>query len=124
MDTKWNVMPFELKNTPSEFQYRMDEEYKHISKFCLVYIDYARIFNNSEEKHAQHLLRFKELTYKHDFTLSESKMKIRLDEIDFLGLHIKNFFRTSHQEWTHHPTATHCRKISQFSDELSSRKKI
>lgn len=95
---KWNVMPFELKNAPSEFQYRMDEEYKRISKFYLVYIDYAQIFNNSEEEHAQHLSRFKELTYKHAFTLSESKMKIGLDEIEFLGHHIKNFFGTSHQD--------------------------
>ena len=33
---EWNVMPFSLKNTPSEFQNRIDEMYKSISGFCLI----------------------------------------------------------------------------------------
>lgn len=68
----------------------MDEVYKPISKFCLVYIDDALIFSNNKEEHAQHLSIFKELTYRHGLALTESKMKIGLDEIDFLGLHIKD----------------------------------
>ncbi|KAL9432645.1 hypothetical protein AB3S75_027633 [Citrus x aurantiifolia] len=40
---EWNVMPFGLKNAPSESQNRMDEVYKSISGFCLIYIDDALI---------------------------------------------------------------------------------
>lgn len=45
---EWNAMPFGLKNAPSEFQYRIDEMYKPISEFCLIYIDNALIYSNSE----------------------------------------------------------------------------
>lgn len=89
---EWNVMPFDLKNAPSKFQNRMDEVYKSISRFCLIYIDDALIFSNSEEEHAEHLSEFKALTFRHGLALSESKMKIGLDEVDFLGLHIKQGF--------------------------------
>lgn len=39
-----------------------------------------------------HLSQFKALTYKHGLALSEPKMKIGLDEVDFLELHIKQGF--------------------------------
>lgn len=87
---KVNVMPFELKNALLEFQHRMDEVYKPISDFCLVYIIDAVIFSINEEEYIEHLLKFKELTYKHGLALSESKMKIGLEEIIFLALHIKD----------------------------------
>lgn len=87
---KVNVMPFELKNAPLEFQHIMDKVYKPISDFCLIYIIDAIIFSINEEEHIKHLLKFKELTYKHGLALSESKMKIGLEEIIFLALHIKD----------------------------------
>ena len=59
---EWNVMPFGLKNAPSKFQNRMDEVYKSISGFCLIYIDDALIFSNSEEEHVEHLSKFKALS--------------------------------------------------------------
>lgn len=37
----------------------MDEIYKFISEFCLVYIDYVFLFSNNEEEHVEHLLKFK-----------------------------------------------------------------
>lgn len=92
----------------------MDEVYKHISEFCQVYINDALIFSNSEEEHVQHLSRFKELTYRHGLALFKSKSKIRLYEIDFLGLHIKNGHII--------PQLHIAEKISQFLNELSSRK--
>lgn len=55
---EWNVMPFGLKNALSELQNMMDEVYKSISGFCLIYIDDAFIYNNSDEEHAKHLSRF------------------------------------------------------------------
>lgn len=67
----------------------MDEVYKPILEFCLVYIHDALVFSNSEEEHTRYLSKFKELTYRHGLALFESKIKIRLDEIDFLELRIK-----------------------------------
>ena len=49
----------------------MDEVYKSISRFCLIYFDDALIFSNSKEEHTEHLSEFKALTYKHGLTLSE-----------------------------------------------------
>lgn len=68
---EWNVMPFRLKNALLEFQNIMDEVYKSISGFYLIYIDDALIFSNSEEEHAEYLSKFKALTYKHGLALSE-----------------------------------------------------
>lgn len=61
-------------------------------------------------------MKLKNLTYKYGLLLSESKMKIRLKEIDFLGLHIKNGHIIPHLHIA--------KKKSQFPDELLSRKQI
>ena len=68
---EWNVMPFGLKNASSEFQNRMDEVYRSISGFCLIYIDDAFIFSNSEDEHVEYLSKFNALPYKHGLALSE-----------------------------------------------------
>lgn len=62
---KLNVMPFGPKNALLELLHRMDKAYKPIAEFCLVYINDALIFNNNEEEHAEYLLKFKYLAYKH-----------------------------------------------------------
>jgi len=36
---EWNVMPFGLKNAPSEFQRIMNDIFNPLSKFTIVYID-------------------------------------------------------------------------------------
>lgn len=47
-------MQFRLKNAPLEFQYRMDEVYRPITKFCLIYIDVVLIYNKDEEQDAKY----------------------------------------------------------------------
>lgn len=42
---EWNVMPFGLKNDPSEFQNVMNSIFNHLSSFSIVYIDYVLIFS-------------------------------------------------------------------------------
>lgn len=113
---EWNDMPFGLKNALSEFQHKMDEVQKPISEFCLVYINDALIFSDNEKARAEYLMKFKDLTYKHDLALSESKMKIRLEEIDFLGLYIK--------EGHIIPQPHIAEKIFQFPEKLLGRKQI
>jgi len=44
---EWNVMPFGLKNAPSEFQRIMNDILNAHSKFCIVYIDNVLIFSQS-----------------------------------------------------------------------------
>jgi hypothetical protein len=41
---EWNVMPFGLKNAPSEFQRIMNDIFNAYSKFCIIYIDDVFIF--------------------------------------------------------------------------------
>jgi hypothetical protein len=48
---KWNVMPFGLKNAPSEFQNIMNDILSPLSKFSIVYIDDVLIFSKSIEEH-------------------------------------------------------------------------
>ena len=55
---EWNVMPFVLKNTPSEFQRIMNDIFNPYFEFCIVYIDDVLIFSNSIEQHFKHLKTF------------------------------------------------------------------
>lgn len=41
---KWNVMPFGLKNAPSEFQNIMNEIFNPFSNHAIMYIDGVLIF--------------------------------------------------------------------------------
>jgi hypothetical protein len=44
---EWNVMPFGLKNAPSEFQNIMNDILGPLSKYSIVYIDDVLIFSKS-----------------------------------------------------------------------------
>jgi hypothetical protein len=44
---EWNVMPFGLKNAPSEFQNIMNDIFTPYTSFSIVYIDDVLIFSNS-----------------------------------------------------------------------------
>ena len=52
---EWNVMPFGLKNAPSEFQNIMNEIFNPFSSFAVVYIDDVLIFSESLNQHRKHL---------------------------------------------------------------------
>jgi hypothetical protein len=55
---KWNVMPFGLKNAPSEFQNIMNNIFNPFTHFTIVYIDDALIFSKSIEEQWKHLNAF------------------------------------------------------------------
>ena len=48
---EWNVMPFGLKNAPSEFQNIMNNIFKSFSHFTIVYIDDVLVYSNSIDEH-------------------------------------------------------------------------
>ena len=50
-----NVMPFGLKNAPSEFQNIMNEIFNPFSNHAFVYIDDVLIFSKSLDQHWKHL---------------------------------------------------------------------
>ena len=47
---EWNVMPFSLKNAPSEFQNIMNDIF-YSSYFTIVYIDNVLVYSNSIDEH-------------------------------------------------------------------------
>ena len=58
---EWNVMPFGLKNAPSEFQNIMNDIFTPYTSFPIVYIDNVLIFSNSIDQHWKHLLKLYKL---------------------------------------------------------------
>ena len=48
---EWNVMPFGLKNAPSEFQNIMNEIFAPFTEFPIVYIDDVLIFSKLIDNH-------------------------------------------------------------------------
>ena len=48
---EWNVMPFDLKNAPSEFQNIMNDIFTPYTNFSIIYIDDILIFSNSIDQH-------------------------------------------------------------------------
>ena len=56
---EWNVMPFGLKNAPSEFQNIINEIFNPFSSFAIVYINDILIFSESLNQHKKHLYKYK-----------------------------------------------------------------
>ena len=48
---EWNVMPFRLKNSPSEFQKIMNKIFLLYTNFIIVYIDDVLIFLENIDQH-------------------------------------------------------------------------
>ena len=82
---EWNVMPFGLKNAPSEFQNIMNDIFNPHFQFIIVYIDNFLVFSDSLEKHFVHLKKFFNLIKANEMTCSALKMKLFQTNIRFLG---------------------------------------
>lgn len=78
-------MPFGLKNAPAIFQRKMDECFKGTEDFIAVYIDDILVFSKNEEEHAKHLAKMLQICEQHGLILSPTKMKIAVNEVEFLG---------------------------------------
>lgn len=88
---EWTVLPFGIKTAPSIFQSCMDHIFKEYP-FILVYIDDILVMSKTVEEHQQHLNTLYELLDQNGLVLSpsEKKMQIAVDEVNFLGVVIKN----------------------------------
>lgn len=84
---EWNVMPFSLKNAPSEFQNIMNDILGPLSKYSIVYIDDVT-FSKSIEEHWKHLNSFLEVIKVNGLVVSATKIKLFQTNIQFLGYNI------------------------------------
>ena len=82
---EWNVMPFGLKNAPSEFQRIMNDILNPYSSFTIVYIDDVLVFSKSIDEHFKHLNTFLHVVKKNGLVVSSTKMKLFQTKIRFLG---------------------------------------
>ncbi|PKI44343.1 hypothetical protein CRG98_035254 [Punica granatum] len=70
---EWNVMPFRLKNAPSEFQKIMNDIFSAYSDFIIVYIDDVLIFSKNVDSHFKHVKHFVRIIAKNGLTVSSTK---------------------------------------------------
>ncbi|KAK8556665.1 hypothetical protein V6N12_003062 [Hibiscus sabdariffa] len=113
---QWKVMPFGLKTAPSLFQKAMIKIFHPILDKALIYIDDVLLYSPDEESHITLLNQFKQLVLHYDIMLSERKMKIAQQEIEFLGMHLK--------EGKYHPGPHIAQELLKFPDENLSKKQI
>ncbi|ATZ69486.1 ORF3 polyprotein [Cacao swollen shoot Ghana N virus] len=82
---EWLVMPFGLKNAPAIFQRKMDQCFKGTEDFIAVYIDDILVFSNNMADHIKHVQTMLRICQEHGLVLSQSKMKLAQEEMEFLG---------------------------------------
>lgn len=57
---------------------------------ALVYIDDILLYNPNQKAHTELLQRFKQLVLHHEIMLFKRKIQINKDEIEFLGMQLKD----------------------------------
>ena len=82
---EWNVMPFGLKNAPSEFQNIMNDIFNPFTEFIIVYIDDVLVFSKTIDQHFKHLQHFLHIIEKNGLAISAPKMLLFQTKIRFLG---------------------------------------
>ena len=71
---EWNVMPFGLKNAPSEFQRIMNEIFNDYSQYIIVYIDDVLVYSQSIDQHFKHINSDRKSTRLNSSHSGESRM--------------------------------------------------
>lgn len=82
---EWNVMPFGLKNAPSEFQNVMNSIFNNISHISIVYIDDVLIYSEDIDSHFKHLNIFFKIIKHNGLVISAKKIRLFQTKIRFLG---------------------------------------
>ena len=109
-------MPFGLKNAPSQFQKAMVALFQPLLANALIYTDDILLFSKDAESHERLLTKFYNLDKSHRIMLSEKKMVIGQNSIEFLGVNISNGKYTLQP----HIAAT----LGEFPNKLTSAKQI
>ena len=85
---EWNLMPFGLKNAPSEFQNIVNDIFNSFSHFTIVYIDHVLVYSNSIDEHWKHLYSFLDTIKRNGLVVSAKKIKLFQAKVRFLGYDI------------------------------------
>lgn len=82
---QYKVIAFGLANAPSTFQQVMNDVFRDMSKFVLVYLDDILIFSKDEEQHASHLQRVLQRLREHRLFARLAKCKFAQARLPYLG---------------------------------------
>ena len=85
---EWNIMPFGLKNAPSEFQNIMNDIFNSFGHFTIVYIDDVLVYSKSIDKHWKHLYSFFDTIKCNGLVVAAKKIKLFQTNVHFLGYDI------------------------------------
>ena len=78
---EWNVMPFGLKNAPSEFQNIMNDIFTPFTDFSIAYIDDVLIFSKTIDDHWKHLDIFVKIIKHNGLVVSATMINLFKDKI-------------------------------------------
>ncbi|KAH9657971.1 hypothetical protein KPL70_023296 [Citrus sinensis] len=113
---QWTVLPFGLKTAPSIFQKSMVQIFQPILHHALIYIDDILLFSGSHEEHRHLLSQFYDIIQSHGIMLSAKKSTIATDNIEFLGMIIKD---------GHYQPGKHiAQELLHFPDQQLSKRQI
>jgi len=94
----------------------MDNAFKHLSSFLVVYVDDILISSQTLEEHCEHLKIFAETAIKEEICLNEKKATIEQEKIEFLGFELGSNGISLQDHIS--------RKISEYPDELRTKNQI
>ncbi|KAH9752114.1 hypothetical protein KPL71_014568 [Citrus sinensis] len=113
---QWTVLPFGLKTAPSIFQKSMVQIFQPILHHALIYIDDILLFSGSHDEHRQLLTQFYDILQSHGIMLSAQKSIIATDNVEFLGMIIKD---------GHYQPGKHiAQELLHFPDQQLSKRQI
>ena len=78
---EWNVMPFGLKNAPSEFQNIMNDIFTPFTDFSIAYIDDVLIFSKTIDDHWKQLDILVKVIKHNGLVVSATKINLFKDKI-------------------------------------------
>ena len=92
----------------------MNNAFKHLNSFLVVYVDDILISSQTLEEHREHLKIFVETAIKEGICLSEKKATIEQEKIEFLGFELGSNGISLQAHIS--------RKISEYPNELRTKK--
>lgn len=82
---EYNVMPFDLTNTPGFFQYFMNDVFQeYLDDFVVIYLDDILIFSKNEKDHKEHVWLVLQKLCKTGLYAKLEKCEFHQSQVEFL----------------------------------------